>query len=211
MNPFDGPLDTAVETAMIRALAGLRAAGMTVQEVTPPQAADLPALWGKLMFTETEALLRKTIEATGSPEMQSYYRAFVGLFEPTDTTGLLRALQARVVAQRAAYARASYGAGHRVGLLLDNRPTFFLHWFALNGLGVSVVPINADLRAAELEYLVGHSEIALAVALPHRHADLAAAARAAGRPLALMAGGSLEVAEAVPEALFPPPGWPEPW
>lgn len=101
MNPFDGPLDIAVEAAMTRAIDGLRAAGMTLQEVAPPQAADLPALWGKLMFTETEALLRKTIEATGSSEMQTYYRDFVGLFEPTDTEGLLRALQARVVAQRA--------------------------------------------------------------------------------------------------------------
>ena len=118
------------------------------------------------------------------------------------------ALQQRIVVLRAAYARAGYGAGHRVGLLLDNRPAFFLHWFALNGLGVSVVPINGDLRAAELAYLVGHSEIALAVALPHRQADLAAAARAAGRPLALMAGGSLAVAEAVPAAPFPAPGWP---
>jgi amidase len=101
MNPFDAPLDPAVEAAMTRALDGLRAAGMTVQEVAPPQAATLPALWGKLMFTETEALLRKTLEATASPEMQSYYHAFVDLFEPTDTEGLLRALQARVVAQRA--------------------------------------------------------------------------------------------------------------
>ncbi|WP_159070764.1 AMP-binding protein, partial [Achromobacter xylosoxidans] len=77
---------------------------------------------------------------------------------------------------RAAYARAGYGHGHRAGLLLENRPAFFLHWFALNALGVSVVPINPDLRAAELEYLTGHSEIALAVALPERHADLQAAA-----------------------------------
>ena len=77
---------------------------------------------------------------------------------------------------RAAYARAGYGHGHRAGLLLENRPAFFLHWFALNALGVSVVPINPDLRAAELEYLTGHSEIALAVALPGRHAELLAAA-----------------------------------
>ena len=101
MNPFEGPMDPAVQAAMIRALDGLRAAGMNVYEVAPPQAADLPALWGMLMFTETEALLRKTIEATGSSEMQAYYRAFVDLFEPTDTAGLLRALQARIVAQRA--------------------------------------------------------------------------------------------------------------
>jgi acyl-CoA synthetase (AMP-forming)/AMP-acid ligase II len=106
---------------------------------------------------------------------------------------------------RAAYRRAGYGPGHRVGLLLENRPAFFAHWFALNGLGVSVVPINADLRAAELEYLVGHSEIALAVALPHRHADLAAAAATAGRRLPLLAGGALESEPSVPPALCPPP------
>jgi len=87
---------------------------------------------------------------------------------------------------RAAYARAGYGHGHRAGLLLENRPAFFLHWFALNALGVSVVPINPDLRAAELEYLTGHSEIALAVALPERHADLLAAAKRAGRELRVM-------------------------
>jgi acyl-CoA synthetase (AMP-forming)/AMP-acid ligase II len=97
--------------------------------------------------------------------------------------------QERIDGLRAAYSAAGYGHGHRVGLLLENRPDFFWHWFALNGLGVSVVPINADLRAAELEYLIAHSEIALAVALPQRHDSLLAATRAAGRPLAVMAGG----------------------
>lgn len=60
------------------------------------------------------------------------------------------AAQSEIVRLRGAYAAAGYGHGHRVGLLLENRPAFFRHWFALNGLGVSVVPINADLRAAEL-------------------------------------------------------------
>src|SRR5690606_4366884 len=87
------------------------------------------------------------------------------------------------------YAKAGYGHGHRAGLLLENRPTFFLHWFALNALGVSVVPINADMRSAELEYLVGHSEIALAISLPGRRADLEAAAKAAGRPLVVISPG----------------------
>lgn len=87
---------------------------------------------------------------------------------------------------RQAYAAAGYGHGHRAGLLLENRPAFFLHWFALNALGVSVVPINADLRAAELTYLTGHAELVLAVALPERHADLSAAALAAGRTVRLM-------------------------
>jgi acyl-CoA synthetase (AMP-forming)/AMP-acid ligase II len=99
-----------------------------------------------------------------------------------------------------AYAGAGYGHGHRVGLQFENRSAFFWHWFALNALGVSVVPINADLRAAELEYLVGHSEIALAVAPADRHAGLGAAAAAAARPLALMSDG-----DAPPPAPFAAP------
>jgi len=61
---------------------------------------------------------------------------------------------------RTAYANAGYGPGHRVGLLLENRPAFFTHWLALNGLGISIVPIHEDMRAAEWGYLISHSEIA---------------------------------------------------
>jgi acyl-CoA synthetase (AMP-forming)/AMP-acid ligase II len=74
---------------------------------------------------------------------------------------------------RDAYASAGYGRGHRVGLMLENRPAFFLHWFALNGLGISVVPLSTALRPAELEYLVRHSEIALAILARGHHPDLA--------------------------------------
>ena len=52
---------------------------------------------------------------------------------------------------RAAYAQAGYGHGHRVGLLLENRPAFFTHWLALNSLGISIVPIHADLRPARVD------------------------------------------------------------
>ncbi|WP_246806646.1 AMP-binding protein [Neopusillimonas maritima] len=97
-----------------------------------------------------------------------------------------QAARKSIEALKQAYQNAGYGHGHRVGLLLENRPAFFLHWFALNALGVSVVPINADMRAAELTYLIGHSEICLAVALPQRHAGLAEAAQQADRPLALI-------------------------
>ena len=83
---------------------------------------------------------------------------------------------AEVERLRTAYAAAGYGHGHRIGLLLENRPAFLFHWFALNALGASVVPINADMRSAELSYLIGHSEIGLAVTLPERAADLQAAA-----------------------------------
>src|SRR5215471_18725408 len=83
---------------------------------------------------------------------------------------------AQVDTLRRAYAAAGYGHGHRVGLLLENRPEFLLHWFALNALGVSVVPIHAELRSAELHYLFEHSEIVLAVTLPRHAARLQSAA-----------------------------------
>jgi acyl-CoA synthetase (AMP-forming)/AMP-acid ligase II len=102
---------------------------------------------------------------------------------------------AEVERLRAAYAAAGYGNGHRVGLLLENRPAFLLHWLALNGVGASVVPINAEARSAELEYLIGHSEMCLAITLPRRAADLKAAARAAGVQCATI---ELDAADAFP-------------
>lgn len=99
-----------------------------------------------------------------------------------------------------AFADAGYGHGHRVGLLLENRPDFLLHWLALNALGVSVVPIHADLRSVELQYLIGHSEIGLAVTLPGREQDLRAAADKAGVPFATLVPGG-----AVPAARTPAP------
>ena len=56
----------------------------------------------------------------------------------------------------------------RVALLLENRPDYFLFWLALNRLRASVVPINPDLRASELEYLIGHAEPALIITIPGR-------------------------------------------
>lgn len=85
-----------------------------------------------------------------------------------------------------AYDAAGYTSGMRVALLLENRPDFFIIWLALNKLGASVVPINPDLRTSELEYLIGHSEPALIVAIATRHAELNAAAKAAGVALAVV-------------------------
>ena len=39
------------------------------------------------------------------------------------------------------YRRAGYGAGHRVALLLENRPNHFLHFMALNAVGAVVMGI----------------------------------------------------------------------
>jgi acyl-CoA synthetase (AMP-forming)/AMP-acid ligase II len=71
-----------------------------------------------------------------------------------------------IAALATSYRAAGYGAGHRIGLMLENRPAMFLHWLALNQLGASIVPLNPDLRPAELAYLVRHSGICLAVCAP---------------------------------------------
>ena len=100
------------------------------------------------------------------------------------------------------YRAAGYGHGHRAGLMLENRPAFFLHWLALNALGVSVVPINTEMRAAELDYLLTHSELCLAVVLPERAASLRAAADAARREVVIVGPGADEALTAAP---FPAP------
>ena len=69
---------------------------------------------------------------------------------------------------REAYARSGFahisGEPLRVALMVDNRPAFFYHWFALNALGASVVPINAEFTPPEQTYLLEHSETCLLVA-----------------------------------------------
>ena len=60
-------------------------------------------------------------------------------------------VRARVLELRAQYAEAGYGHGHRVALLLENRPEFFSHSLALNALGEArgvTVPADTALTAA---------------------------------------------------------------
>ncbi|MCP3370675.1 ATP-dependent acyl-CoA ligase [Bradyrhizobium cajani] len=97
-----------------------------------------------------------------------------------------RAMLERVERWRSAFASRGYGEGHRVGLLLQNRPVFIELWFALNALGVSVVPINPDLRMSELEYIIAHSEMNAAFVLAERRAEVETAARQAGRAIAVV-------------------------
>jgi acyl-CoA synthetase (AMP-forming)/AMP-acid ligase II len=61
------------------------------------------------------------------------------------------------------YRRAGYGLGHRVALRLPNCPEFLLHFLALNSLGAAVLPLNPDSRAAELDYVLGHSDASVVI------------------------------------------------
>jgi acyl-CoA synthetase (AMP-forming)/AMP-acid ligase II len=129
---------------------------------------DAVARWSERPFLE---ILPETAGVYGiAPATYTYARA---------------AEEVERVARR--YRAAGYGVGHRVGLMLENRPDVFFHWFALNGLGVSVVPLNVDLRPAELDYLITHSELCLAVGAPPRMAALQEAAGRVGTCVAASA------------------------
>jgi len=112
------------------------------------------------------------------------------------------ATRGAVLAMMERYASAGYGHGHRVALLLENRPEFFFHYLALNSLGCGIVPINQDHRHDEMLYQMEHSEADLAVVIESRVSDLEAVARErGGKPLPVVA------AERMPSPL-PKPGPP---
>lgn len=98
------------------------------------------------------------------------------------------------------YRDAGYGPGHRVALLLENRPQHFFHWLALNALGAVAVPLNPDLQPEEAAYQLAHSESVLVVALPERMAAVAGVAASLEVPAADAA------ADALPRAPRAPPG-----
>ena len=80
-----------------------------------------------------------------------------------------------------AYSVFNIEEGQRVAIGLDNRPECFYHWLALNALGISVVPLNPAWQSAELEYVLDHSEVCLAVVLPDYLDGLRNAAEASTR------------------------------
>lgn len=80
------------------------------------------------------------------------------------------------------YRASGIGVGTRAGLMLENRAVFFFHWFALNALGVSVVPLNVEATVDDLAYIIDDSGLAFVVALAERQATALAAMAVAARP-----------------------------
>jgi crotonobetaine/carnitine-CoA ligase len=107
----------------------------------------------------------------------------------------------------ARYQEAGFGHGHRVALLLDNRPEFFFHYLALNGLGCSVVPVNPDYRHDELRYQMDHSGVDLAVTTRTRVDVIGAAAQERAKPLPVVDAEAMPARIPAP-ALPPRPGRP---
>ncbi len=78
----------------------------------------------------------------------------------------LRYAEARVRAGAIAarLRKAGYGTRHRIAAALDNRIEFFLHFLAVNSLGISIVPLNAAMSARELKFVLEHCDAALVLA-----------------------------------------------
>ncbi|MHA1537732.1 MAG: AMP-binding protein [Alphaproteobacteria bacterium] len=102
----------------------------------------------------------------------------------------------------ALYRAAGYGLGHRVALLMENRPEHFFHLLAFSALGISAVPVNPDYTHDEMLYQMSHSEAGLAIALPGRMAELEAVGEARGTKLPVVDGAVLPAS--LPRAPSPP-------
>ncbi len=86
---------------------------------------------------------------------------------------------AAVDALKARYAAAGCGLGHRVSLLLENRPEHLLHKLAMNALGICCVPLNADHRPREMAYVIDHAKVDLVIVVDALQPLLQAAIAAA--------------------------------
>lgn len=104
--------------------------------------------------------------ATPTGAHRAYHRSGYAI----DFAGAGREVEAMAKTFRA----AGFGHGHRVAMLLDNRPEHFLVKLALNTIGATCVPVNPDYRAGEIAYLLEHSEADLALVAPERRDQMEA-------------------------------------
>jgi len=89
------------------------------------------------------------------------------------------------------YRSAGYGLGHRVALLMENRPEHFFHLLAFSALGISAVPVNPEYTHDEMLYQMSHSEADLAIARTARIDELQAVGTARGTALPVIDGDAL--------------------
>src|SRR6266705_5538315 len=119
----------------------------------------------ELMETTYQALARRAA-ATPDATFLAAPRSAELPYSPSGFRMSYGKAAAAIERVRSLYAQAGYGHGVRVALLLENRPSLFIRWLALNGLGAAILPLNRDLGPADLKYQLALGEPDLIVALP---------------------------------------------
>ncbi len=69
----------------------------------------------------------------------------------------------KVKMYKKSFYKAGYSFGTRVAVLLGNSPDHYLIKIALNGIGVSIVPLNPDASPKELGYILSDSKACLVI------------------------------------------------
>ncbi|WP_127112101.1 AMP-binding protein [Shimia sediminis] len=85
-----------------------------------------------------------------------------------------------------ALSQAGYGSGARVAVLMGNRPEMVLLKLALNGLGMSWVPVNPDYRPREVAYLLADCAADLVIVAPEFRGLMQAGVAETGRAVAIV-------------------------
>ena len=101
---------------------------------------------GETFFRAAQAHAERSLIAVPANPARGYHAQGIEITY-AEAAATVRALMQR-------YAEAGYGMGHRIGLLLENRPEHLLHKLAMNALGVCCVPLNAEHRPRELAYVL---------------------------------------------------------
>jgi fatty-acyl-CoA synthase len=104
-------------------------------------------------------------------------------------------LHQRVNAIAVAMARRGVGAGHRVAIMMTNRPEFLETVFAANALGAIAVPVNFRLAPAEIAHILTDSGTTLLVVEEATGAVAASARAACGHEIGFVSAGVTDGAD----------------
>ena len=80
----DGPNDAAITKSMNDALGAFRTAGIETVEIDMPRADRAVALWGELLFAETELMMGDLINSSTSPAFKQMYSGYVDAYSRLD-------------------------------------------------------------------------------------------------------------------------------
>ena len=159
--PFGRDPHPGVAAAMETARRGLATTGAKVVDLDPPDLDQAVEIWGKLICTETDLMMRASIEELASPELIRMLDEYLARFGTCDLEGYMTALMARTALMRAWSAMfddidllvmptamtppfendLDFTAPERIPELLDNLSTLF----PVNLLGLPSVALPTGL------------------------------------------------------------------